>query len=438
MSKVVIDPITSGYNLSKINAALQKLATELNTKVLYRSNPVGEPNSLQNDIDMNSNDILNASNINTQSLTLNGSLITPSGLLVTDASSITNTPYGNITSLNVQDAINELDDSKEPADTTILKDADIGTTVQAYDATLDSLSLLGTAADKYAYTTGVDTWAEGSITTAGRALLDDADVTAQRTTLEVTNEITKILVSSSANALTVTLSPDVYEFRSLTLPSGVVTRVPLISSTALTVSTGSTLGIVANVKARIIVLAVLDAGVIYPAVVNQAGGVDLSETGVITTVAEGGAGGADSATVIYSAAAHANCPYRIAGFLDITLVTPGTYDVQPSLVQGAGGNAMTSLQSLGYGEPRQDVSGSRTPGVTYYNESGRPLYVEVGMGSSVGSTITATVGGRSLLGSSYAVAGGTRFIFFIVRIGESYSVTVDAGTPSINSWHEGG
>ena len=59
----------------------------------------------------------------------------------------------------------------------------IGTNVQAYDATLQSLAALGTAADKYAYTTGVDTWAEGAITAAGRAILDDADAAAQRTTL---------------------------------------------------------------------------------------------------------------------------------------------------------------------------------------------------------------------------------------------------------------
>lgn len=59
----------------------------------------------------------------------------------------------------------------------------IGTNVQAYDATLQSLAALGTAADKYAYTTGIDTWVEGAITAAGRAILDDADAAAQRTTL---------------------------------------------------------------------------------------------------------------------------------------------------------------------------------------------------------------------------------------------------------------
>ena len=59
----------------------------------------------------------------------------------------------------------------------------IGTDVQAYDATLQSISALGTAADKGLYTTGIDTWAEFAFTAAGRALLDDADAAAQRVTL---------------------------------------------------------------------------------------------------------------------------------------------------------------------------------------------------------------------------------------------------------------
>lgn len=59
----------------------------------------------------------------------------------------------------------------------------IGSDVQAYDATLLSIAALGSAADKMLYTTDVDTWAEASITSAGRAILDDNDATAQRITL---------------------------------------------------------------------------------------------------------------------------------------------------------------------------------------------------------------------------------------------------------------
>ena len=56
---------------------------------------------------------------------------------------------------------------------------------QPIDATLTSISALGTAANKFAYTTDVDTWAEADVTAAGRALLDDADAAAQRTTLDL-------------------------------------------------------------------------------------------------------------------------------------------------------------------------------------------------------------------------------------------------------------
>ncbi|UOF80628.1 tail fiber protein [Caudoviricetes sp.] len=51
------------------------------------------------------------------------------------------------------------------------------------DATLNSLAALGTAADKLAYTTGIDTWAETGLTAAGRAILDDANAAAQLVTL---------------------------------------------------------------------------------------------------------------------------------------------------------------------------------------------------------------------------------------------------------------
>jgi len=58
-----------------------------------------------------------------------------------------------------------------------------GTNVQVYDATLTSIAALGTAADKLAYTTGVDTWAETAITAFGRSLIDDANAAAGLATL---------------------------------------------------------------------------------------------------------------------------------------------------------------------------------------------------------------------------------------------------------------
>lgn len=65
----------------------------------------------------------------------------------------------------------------------ILSAAAIGVSVQAFDATLTSIAALGTAADRIAYTTNVDTWAETPLTSFGRSLIDDADATAARSTL---------------------------------------------------------------------------------------------------------------------------------------------------------------------------------------------------------------------------------------------------------------
>ena len=59
----------------------------------------------------------------------------------------------------------------------------IGTNVQAYDAGLASIAGLTTAADRMIYTTASDVYAVATLTAAGRAILDDADATAQRTTL---------------------------------------------------------------------------------------------------------------------------------------------------------------------------------------------------------------------------------------------------------------
>ena len=58
-----------------------------------------------------------------------------------------------------------------------------GNTFQAADAGLLSIAGLTTAADQMIYTTGSNTYAVTPLTSAGRALIDDSDAAAQRTTL---------------------------------------------------------------------------------------------------------------------------------------------------------------------------------------------------------------------------------------------------------------
>lgn len=77
-----------------------------------------------------------------------------------------------------------LDDADASAQRTTLGVA-IGSDVQAFDAGLNSIAGLTTAADRMIYTTALDTYAVATLTAAGRAILDDADASAQRTTLGV-------------------------------------------------------------------------------------------------------------------------------------------------------------------------------------------------------------------------------------------------------------
>ena len=59
MSKIDLNNVAGGFNLSKINDNFQKIETALNDGALWRDNPTGEPNQMKNDLDMNGHRIYN-------------------------------------------------------------------------------------------------------------------------------------------------------------------------------------------------------------------------------------------------------------------------------------------------------------------------------------------------------------------------------------------
>ena len=70
--KISLTQPTSGYNLAAINDNFAKLQDEFQSKVLYRNNPVGEPNTMEVDLDMNGKSIYNVKEITVGGINISG------------------------------------------------------------------------------------------------------------------------------------------------------------------------------------------------------------------------------------------------------------------------------------------------------------------------------------------------------------------------------
>lgn len=192
----------------------------------------------------------------------------------------------------------------------------------------------------------------------------------------------------SANALTAGLEADSLTFRSATLTDGAPTILSF-STLSLVVPSGATLGTIDTIQSRLILLAINNAGTVELAVVNLQGANNLDETTLVSTTTIGT--GSDSDNAIYSTTARSNVAFRVVGFIESTQATAGTWATSPTTLQGAGGNALTAMSSLGYGQTWQSVS--RTSGVTYYNTTGKPILLNYTFQAANGGNVTITVDG---------------------------------------------
>lgn len=207
--------------------------------------------------------------------------------------------------------------------------------------------------------------------------------------------------------------------RSSTLTSGAFNKRSVTAALSLVISSGSTLGQTNAKPANIYVYLIDNAGTLELAV----SGTRYAEMGVISTTAEGGAGAADSGTVVYSTTARSNVPYRLVGVITNTQTTAGTW-ASAGTVLGVG--AYGTLKSTNVPTVQTFTTGSGT----YYTPAG-VAYLKVkiigggqgGQGSGAGAG-SGTAGGDSTFGTSLLLAAGG---------GSASANTVGSASTIINS-----
>jgi hypothetical protein len=80
MSKIELDSVQAGFNLSRINNNFDRIEEALNYDVLWRDNPAEEPNAMLQPLDMDGNPIINAGHVSVSGLTINGVAVEVGGV----------------------------------------------------------------------------------------------------------------------------------------------------------------------------------------------------------------------------------------------------------------------------------------------------------------------------------------------------------------------
>jgi hypothetical protein len=263
--------------------------------------------------------------------------------------------------------------------------SDIGVAIQAYSDNLDAIAALTSASDKGIQFTGVGTAATYTLTSAGKALLDDANAATQRTTLGSTTVGDAVFTAASAAAarsaigagtvafgavgqsdnlgfsatynagvITVELTgvdgnapstsnPVVLTFQTA---AGVSTSITVTSAVSLTIPAGATLGTQGLVQSygRVWLVALDQAGAVELAVKNCAGFASSvngtinffpldSAYYLISTTAMSAS--SDSIGVAYSTSARTNVPFTVLGAIDVTVINGSLSGVNATYVNPA-------------------------------------------------------------------------------------------------------
>lgn len=196
-------------------------------------------------------------------------------------------------------------------------------------ATAVAFACLGLCAP---YNPGGQTGSSGSVTTVVASSIGNGYINA----VAVGNTIVISLLATGGGVPTPS-NPVVVRLRSA-LNSGVFTSYAVTAANTFTISAGSSLGCAGSENVRIHVGLMGVGGNIelfaWTATLTAINSIYKPQSsGLITTTAEGGTGGADSAQTLYSAAARVSAPWIYAGYLEIASgAAAGTWSNQPSVI----------------------------------------------------------------------------------------------------------
>lgn len=160
----------------------------------------------------------------------------------------------------------------------------------------------------------------------------------------------KLAFSVAGNALTIAVkgldgadpsatNPVFFVFRDSDVLSGGYFVRKVTAALSLVISSGSTLGTVNSQPFKVWICVIDNAGTVELAAFQSLSSAltiaALRETGIITTVAEGGAGSADSSGVFYSASLRSNVAMQVIGYGEwgSGLATAGAWASAPTLQQ---------------------------------------------------------------------------------------------------------
>lgn len=218
--------------------------------------------------------------------------------------------------------------------------------------------------------------------------------------------------------------------RSATAGNGDFNLRAVTAATSLVVSSGSTLGLGNSDSTPLYVYAIDNAGTEELAISQTW----LGPSGICSTTAEGGAGAADSASVVYSTTARTNVPFRAIAKLVAPQTTAGTWAAVPTtcqlwpfdppttekaLIQGSiSGGTLTVNRAYNCTAAR-NTTGDIT--VTFTAPFPNAFYVVTGSSKQDSSNPFGGYGGMcmeiSRASGSTKAAGSCRVVFYSVRSG---------------------